>query len=86
MLNRIMWMEAAFLNSESVLFGILRMWASVYSGNISVLIWFDRKAQIAVWFILARVRIEGWDISKAAFSPAPGMVAVGLILHVIFSQ
>lgn len=86
MLNRISWMEAAFLNGESILFGILRMRASICSGNISVLIRFDRKAQIAVWFILARVRIEGWDISKAAISPAPGMVAVDLILHVIFSQ
>ena len=86
MLNRISWMEAAFLNGESILFGILRMRASICPGNIAVLIRFDRKAQIAVWFILARVRIEGWDISKAAFSPAPGMVAVGLILHVIFSQ
>lgn len=86
MLNQISWMETAFLSGESILFGILRMWASVYSENISVLIWFDRKAQIAVWFILARIRIKNWDISKTAFSPAPSMVAVDLILYIIFGQ
>ena len=79
-------METVFLNGESILFGILRMRASVYSGNIAVLIRFDRKAQIAVWFILARIRIKNWGISKAAFSPAPGMVAVGLFFHIIFCQ
>lgn len=86
MLNRISWMEAAFLNGESILFGILRMRASICPGNISVLIWFDRKAQIAVCFILARIRIKNWDISKTAFSPALSMVAVDLILYIIFGQ
>lgn len=86
MLNRISWMEAAFLNGESILFGILRMRASICPGNISVLIWFDRKAQIAVCFILARIRIKNWDISKTAFSPAPSMVAVDLILYIIFGR